>query len=479
MKIRLDKWGKRRLFAILFLSLYVIIMMYNVYRPLPDNISYKSKEYTVHEEDVDFFYNLSGEKNSETFFKEEIFTRTLEIINEAEQFIVLDYFLFNSYHEKKKEYPANVQRMTNALIAKKEANPDMPIIFVTDEVNSSYRSHSVPEFVQMKKAGIKVVETNMDAFRDPTPIYSGFYRMLFTWWGDSQNGWLPNAFSDTAPDMTIRSYLKLFNVKANHRKTITTEQTTLISSANPHDASYYFANVAFEVKGALVGDMLKSEKAAADTRREINFPDSIDPHQNEGDVRVQLLTEGKIQEAVHDEIDAAKKGDEIWLAMFYLADRTVIEGLTDAANRGVNVKLILDTNKNSFGRKKTGLPNIPMAAELREDTDNKVEVRWFAQSPEQFHPKMIYVKHKKETVIISGSANHTSRNLNNYNPETDVKIRAANDSEIISEVDGYFQMLWENQGAIYTDAYEEHDDNMSLGKRIIYAFQKIFHFTTF
>ncbi|OES45699.1 phospholipase D family protein [Domibacillus iocasae] len=479
MKKRLDKWGRRRLFAILFLSLYVMIMLYNVYRPLPENISYESNEYMVKEEDVDFFYNLSGEKNGEKFFREEIFTRTLEIINEAERFIVLDYFLFNSYHEKKKEYPANVRAITDALLAKKEANPDMPIIFITDEVNSSYRSHSVPEFEQMKKAGIEVVETNMDAFRDPTPVYSGFYRMLFTWWGDSQNGWLPNVFSDMAPDMTVRSYLKLFNVKANHRKTITTEQTTLISSANPHDASYYFANVAFEVKGALVEDMLKSEKAAADTRREINFPDSVDPHQNEGDVHVQLVTEGKIQEAVHDEIEAAKKGDEIWLTMFYLADRTIIEGLTDAADRGVDVKLILDTNKNSFGRKKTGLPNIPMAAELREDTDNKVEIRWFAHSPEQFHPKMMYVKHQNESVIISGSANHTSRNLNNYNPETNVKIRAENDSRIIREVNDYVHMLWENKGALYTDNYEKHDDDISLGKRMIYTFQKLLHFTTF
>ncbi|OXS80081.1 phospholipase D family protein [Domibacillus enclensis] len=479
MKKKLDKWGKWRLFAILFLSLYVIIMLYNVYRPLPEHIAYESKEYTVNEDAVDFYYNLSGEKNGEKFFHEEIFTRTLSIIEEAEQFIVLDYFLFNSYHEKDKEYPANVEAITNALLQKKKEHPDMPILFVTDEVNSSYRSHTVPEFEQLKQAGVEVIETDLDDFRDPTPIYSGFYRMLFTWWGDSQNGWLPNALTETAPDMTVRSYLTLFNVKANHRKTITTEQTTLISSANPHDASYYFANVAFEVKQALVNDMLLSEKAAADTRRNVPFPDPIEPHVNNGNVHVQLVTEGKIQEAVRNEIAAAEKGDEIWMAMFYLADRTVVEGLTDAANRGVDVKLILDTNKNSFGRKKTGLPNIPMASELKEDTNNQVEIRWFAQAPEQFHPKMLYVKHQDETVIISGSANHTSRNLNNYNPETDVKIRAANDSEIIKEVDAYFHMLWENKGAIYTDDYEKHDDDMSIGKRIIYAFQKLLHFTTF
>ncbi|WP_046173375.1 phospholipase D family protein [Domibacillus indicus] len=479
MKKTLDKWGKRRLFTIIFLAFYVTVMLFNVYRPLPENISYESREYTVEEKDIGFFYNLSGQKDSRTFYEEEIFTRMLAIIEEAEQFIILDYFLFNSYHEKEKEYPGIAAKITEALLAKKEANPRMPILFITDEVNSSYQSHAVPEFEKMKKAGIEVVETNMDAFRDPTPVYSGLYRMLFTWWGNSQDGWLPNALSETAPDMTIRSYLKLFNIKANHRKTMTTEKTTLISSANPHDASFYFANVAFEVKGALVNDMLKSEKAAADTSRKITFPEEIAPHKNQGTIHVQLLTEAKIQDAVHEEISKAEKGDEIWMAMFYLADRTVVEGLTDAAERGAEVRLVLDTNKNSFGRKKTGLPNIPMAAELREDTDNEVEIRWFAQEPEQFHPKMIYVKHKKETVIISGSANHTSRNLNNYNPETDIKIRAPHDSELIREVDRYFHMIWENRGAVYTDPYEKHSEKISLWKRMIYSFQKTTHFTTF
>lgn len=479
MKIKLDKWGKWRLFAILFLFLYVVVMLYNVYRPLPENISYKSREWTVPEQDVDFHFNISGERDGKKFHQEEIFTRTLQIIEEAEQFIVLDFFLFNSYHEKKKDYPAITQKITDALLAKKALNPDMPIIFITDEVNSSYGSHTVPEFESMKKAGIEVVETNMDAFRDPNPIYSGFYRMLFTWWGDGDKGWLPNALTDMSPDMTVRSYLKLLNVKANHRKTITSEKTTLISSANPHDASYYFANVAFEVKEALVGDVLKSEKAVADTSRKIPFPKHGQPVENKGTVHVQLVTEGEIQEAIQTELDAAQKGDEIWLAMFYLADRTVIEGLAAAAERGADIHLILDTNKNSFGRKKTGLPNIPMAAELREDTNNRINVRWFAQAPEQFHPKMMYVKHRDEAVIISGSANHTSRNLNNYNPETDVKIRAGHDQQIIREVDEYMHMLWENKGAIYTDDYDQYDENMSLGKRVIYSFQKLLHFTTF
>ncbi len=78
----------------------------------------------------------------------------------------------------------------------------------------------------------------------------------------------------------------------------------------------------------------------------------------------------------------------------------------------------------------------------------------------------MYVKHENEAVVISGSANHTSRNLNNFNLETDVKISAANDSEIMKEVDSYFHMLWENDGAVYSADYDKHDDEMAFFKSL-------------
>ncbi|MET1030205.1 phospholipase D-like domain-containing protein, partial [Domibacillus tundrae] len=453
--------------------------LYNVYKKPPQHISYESEKYRVLDEDVQFYYNISGEKNGEKFFKEEIFARTLDIIDEAEQFIVMDYFLFNSYHEKEKKYPEITKIIAGKLLEKKAANPDMPIIFISDEVNTSYNSHDVPEFEEMKKAGIEIILTNMDPLRDSTPIYSGIYRMLFAWFGQGQNGWLPNAISSTAPDMTVRSYLKLFNVKANHRKTITTEQTTLISSANPQDASARFANVAFEVKGALTNDMLKSEKAAADTRREVIFPELVTPYKNKGDLHVRLLTEGKIGDQLHNELAKTKKGDEIWMAMFYLADRTIVKGLTEATKRGVEVKLVLDTNKILFGKKALGLPNMPVTDKLLEDSDGKIDVRWFAQKPEQFHPKMIFIKRKEESVILSGSANHTSRNLNDFNLETDVWIQGSNESDLINEVENYFHMIWKNKDYVYTVDYKEHYQKTTPLKRLVYSLQEIFHFTTY
>ncbi|KAB7706240.1 phospholipase [Bacillus aerolatus] len=470
---------KKRLFAIIILSVYVVTMLFHVYKPLPKNISYESPVYRVSEDQVSFYYNLTGNKERKKEFTEQTFQRTLEIIDEAEQFIVLDFFLFNSYHEKKKEFPEISKKLTEALIDKKRTNPDIEIIFISDEVNTSYNSHSTPEFEKLKKNGVEVILTNVEPLRDSMPIYNAIWRMFFQWFGDEGKGWLPNGLVETAPDMTVRSYLKLFNVKANHRKTITTEKTTLISSGNPHDASAYFANTAYEVKEALVNDLLISEKAAADTRRDIAFPDPIKQKTGKGDVQVQLLTEGKIQKALRQEITEAKKGEEIWITMFYLADRDIIDSLTKAANSGVQINIILDTNKNSFGKKKTGLPNIPMSEELIEDSKGKINIRWFAPMPEQFHTKMMYVKKKNSGVIISGSANYTSRNLNNFNLETNVKIKGPHSTRAIKETEQYFHKMWKNHGAEYTTSYKEHDEKTAGIKRGVYTLQKLLHLTTY
>ncbi len=40
------------------------------------------------------------------------------------------------------------------------------------------------------------------------------------------------------------------------------------------------------------------------------------------------------------------------MGMFYLADRQVIKGLLKAAWRGVDIRLILDANKDAFGLEK-------------------------------------------------------------------------------------------------------------------------------
>src|SRR5690625_7339113 len=88
--------------------------------------------------------------------------------------------------------------------------------------------------------------------RDSNTFYSPGWRLLFQAFGQKGTGWLPNALADEAPKMTARSYLELFNVKANHRKAVATEKNAIISSANPHNASGLASNIAFKISGDII-----------------------------------------------------------------------------------------------------------------------------------------------------------------------------------------------------------------------------------
>ncbi|MFY0758371.1 phospholipase D family protein [Metabacillus dongyingensis] len=469
--------NKRPLLILLLIIILTGTVIYQSYKPLPENISYEGDIHKV--EDVKFLYDLTYKIGGRVEADQMIFDAVFKAIDEAEEFIVIDLFLFNGYYDRGETYPKISKELSDRLLKKKKANPELDIVFITDDINTSYGSHASKELEAFKDAGIDVVMSDMDALRDSNPLYSSVWRTFFQWFGQAGPGWLSNPFGDTAPDIHIRSYLKLFNVKANHRKAVATEKTAIVSSANPHDASGYHSNVAFQVNGNVIADVLESEQAVSDYSGGPNLPVYEKKNDEKGNIKVQVLTEGKIYKHLLESIRNTEKDDEIWIGMFYLADRKVIDSLVAASNRGAEIKMILDPNQNAFGQEKIGLPNRPVAEELLEDTNQKIKVRWYNTTKEQYHPKMLFIKSKEESTIISGSANFTKRNLDDLNLENDLKIAAPAAEPVMKEVEGYFIKLWTNDGADYTLDFEKYRDDMPFIKRGIYAIQKFFRFTTF
>ena len=470
--------SKRTIIISLLLIILVTTGVYHSYKPLPDGISFEGKERKV--EDISFLYDLTYEVDGEKKQEQNIFPRIYEVIEEAEEFIIVDFFLFNA-HSRNKDDDAIIKNIVDRLIDKKRAEPNMPIIFITDKVNSSYQSHSVAELDKMDKVGIEVVETKLRPLRDSNPIYSSVWRVFFQWFGQAGKGWVKNPLSEDGPDVTVRSYLALLNIKANHRKLVATENSTIISSANPHEGSANHSNIAIELKGPIIEDVIQTELATMNMSNKPlvleNKPKSSNKYL-EG-VTAQLLTEGKILKHVIKEIKETSSGEEIWLAMFYLSERNIINELINAAERGVRVRIILDPNENAFGQEKIGLPNRPVANELTENTSENLEVRWYNIQKEQYHPKTIFFKKQTESVLITGSANFTKRNLDDLNLETNVKVVAPNSSDIVCEVDDYFNRLWKNEETIFTLPYEEYADDRPLIMRTLYHIQKFFRFTTY
>lgn len=446
----------------------LIVIIYNAFKTtIPEGISIKGQ---LRNSKVEFIYDLTYEENNTTIYDQNIFSKILKMVENAQEFIVIDMFLFNDDYNRKYTYKNVSGQLTEALIEKKMLNPQIEIIFITDEINTFYGSYPSKYLERLKDNGIYVLFTDLDKLPDSNPIYSGLWRTLFIRLKTNRKGWLRNPFSPDSPKVSLPSYLKLLNMKANHRKVIITENEGLVTSLNVHDASSNHSNISFLVKGEIINDLLETENAIVKFSGGQTF--NFKPNKFvDGQDQAQVITEGKIKEVLSKEIENTQKGDEIRMVMFYLGDHLVIEKLLQASQRGVKVKIILDANKDAFGREKVGIPNRPVANKLVNDSKGEIKIRWYKTHGEQFHSKAIFFLKEKETLVIGGSANLTRRNLDDYNLETNLKVVFQNDTPEATKIRDYFDRIWNNKDGDYTLDFEAYKEK-SIIKRLLYYIQE-------
>jgi phosphatidylserine/phosphatidylglycerophosphate/cardiolipin synthase-like enzyme len=192
--------------------------------------------------------------------------------------------------------------------------------------------------------------------------------------------------------------------------------------------------------------------------------------------QVQVLTEKAIFDETIKLIETAKPQQQIDLAMFYLSERHIVKALIAAHERGVKVRILLDPNKDAFGRQKNGIPNRQVASELN---DAGVPVRWCNTQGEQCHSKMIVKRDTQNAELILGSANFTARNIKNYNLETNLRVVGASEAQVFSDAKQYFDTAWSNlDGKNMSVGYSQYADESKL-KYGIYRFMEWSGLSTF
>jgi len=412
---------------------------------------------------------------------QQIFDTAFEMIRKARRLVLLDMFLYNDFQMGVSSPARPLSRqLTDALLQQKQAYPDIRIIVITDAINTVYGSVPCAAFAELSAAGIDVVITDLDHLRDSNPMYSFFWRLFLRPLGNSIRGHLPNPF-DPRSKVTLRSYLATLNFKGNHRKVLVTDHgdslVGLVSSANPHDASCANTNVACKFSGAAVNDLLATENAVLKLCRQAPLIFTANASEPTTNVTVQVLTEGAIKSAALEIINDMQRDEHLNLAFFFLADRDVIKALKNAASRGVHLRILLDPNKDSFGQAKHGIPNRPVAAEL---VSSGIEVRWSHTHGEQCHQKMLLgVNNKQQATLLLGSANLTRRNLDDFNLETDVLIRASLSTPVLADALTHFDSLWNNRPEqVFSVPYEYYSDE-SVFKRGSCRFMEATGFSTF
>jgi hypothetical protein len=443
--------------------------VYHVYKPLPYDVRYRSDIYQVSSEQLHFYSDITYQNEDGIRVSEqEIFNELFRMIDEAHSYVLIDMFFFSDFIGVESQvYRRLASELTQKLITKKATSPDTVIQVITDPINVMYGGHSAQHFAALQAADISVIITDLRPLRDSNPIYSAVWRTLFQWWGNTHTaGWLPNPLDAESPKLSTRTYLSMLNYKANHRKVVLTDSMrdgeymfhTLVTSANPHDGSSAHSNSAIRIDGVLADDILRSEAAVAALSGDtLVYPAIIPTAEGGDDVALQLVTEGAIKDKVLSLLASAVAGDSIDMAMFYFADRDIMKALLAADARGVIIRLLLDPNKDAFGREKDGSPNRQVAHELLSKSIGNINIRWCNTHGEQCHSKLLIVKSGGNVSVLHGSANFTRRNLDDFNLESSIVFSGAADLSVMSEITTFFNQQWENEnGIVYSVPYETY-----------------------
>lgn len=462
------------------LALMAFVGVRHVTKPLPEGLAVRSPLYASAE--VDFLADLTWVDDTGTRHVEQtILDGILELIAGAQDYVLADLFLFNAMQGPSPERTrAATDELTDALVDYRQRRPNGTAILITDPINTVYGGRGSAHLQRLRDAGVHVVMTDLAALRDSNPLVSAPWRIFASPFGRADGGIVPNPFSASEPGVSVRAWLELLNFKANHRKVVVADghdgPTAIVGSWNPHDGSSAHGNAALRVRGPVVVDIVASELAVTAMSGESvpGMPAELveramsSSSADGATVEVGLITESAIQTALLEHLEAAAGGDVVDVAMFYLSDREIIAGLKAASERGAEVRMLLDPNKDAFGRLKNGVPNRPVAAELLPYAD----IRWCDTHGEQCHAKMVLIRSAEGPhVLVAGSANLTRRNLDDYNLETNLIVRAPGDAPIMRDAGAYFERVWSNEpGRIYSAPYAAYAESrfVTLYKTVLY-----------
>ena len=466
---------------LLLLVVWLGMGLYQSQRPLPEGFSASLPWRAA--DNVQLLLDQTWQAaDGERVSQQQIFDSALEMIDQARTLVVADLFLFNEFAGQN-SYRALSGEITDALIRARQRHPDMQVVLITDPFNSLYGGVTNHHLTALQQAGVTVVMTPLEQLPASNPLWTGLWSLCCRFMGNSsEGGWLPNPVGDGK--VTLRSYVHLANFRANHRKTLITDAgdswSALVTSGNPHDASSRHSNQALRFDGTAALDLLQTERAVAQLAgvNSHHWPQAEPPPAADGEAnRLRVLTEGAVRDALLHSIDSSAAGDRLDVEVFYLSHRPLIRALIRAQQRGVKVRVLLDPNRDAFGREKNGIPNRQVAWDLHRAG---IPVRWCNTSGEQCHRKWLRLDRADgRSELISGSANFTRRNLDDLNLETDVQLATNRDHPAMAQARDAFERLWSNADGIeYSLPYEAFADH-NIGRYGIYRVMEATGLSTF
>ena len=105
---------------------------------LPEGLSTKSEIYNT--DNVDFYYDLTYQKDGKTEYERQIWEQAYDILDNAKEFFLMDIFVFNDFLGKgvrEKLHPLNIaEEFSEKILEKRKKDPDVEIYLILDESNT-------------------------------------------------------------------------------------------------------------------------------------------------------------------------------------------------------------------------------------------------------------------------------------------------------------------------------------------------------
>ncbi len=140
---RVRRRRRLRQFGAVFAALWFVTCVYQTRKPLPQGVSVAGPLRT--DSEIEFLADLTYLRDGEQVTEHVIFDRVLALIDSADVFLVADMFLFNDEHAGDRPYRPLTTQLTQRMIARRLAHPQMPIVFITDPINSFYGAYATEQ----------------------------------------------------------------------------------------------------------------------------------------------------------------------------------------------------------------------------------------------------------------------------------------------------------------------------------------------
>src|SRR5262249_39950588 len=133
----------RRAITAIVVGIWIALALWEANKPLQPGVRTSSSWHTVPAQNVTFIADItSADAYGRSISSQAIFDDTLKIVRGAHDFLVLDYFMFNTRRGDLDPSSPLLRPLTatlrDALIERRQALPGLKVLFLTDPINELY-----------------------------------------------------------------------------------------------------------------------------------------------------------------------------------------------------------------------------------------------------------------------------------------------------------------------------------------------------